>query len=162
MEYINDKKVLTQINYFSENQELELIKQAQIQADRVNELWKEIEQDNSKEDLLFSEITAIKSQMNHFFSIYAFVSELDKHIDRNKDNEIFDIREIFISEKLYFRMKNFDSQIFDILYKDRFTEIQKQKELGMIHFISGFTVSEEVKEDIVIVTDKVIIKEDIS
>lgn len=99
---------------------------------------------------LYLKIEKLKEKRNNYFSMYSLVSLIDKAYPRTKDQKI-DVTKIYISENTYNKMKEHDKQILS-LNKD-YSEERISKELGMLHFFSGFCVDNTMKDNQIKVLD---------
>lgn len=94
---------------------------------------------NKDLDKMELKIKKMKDKRSYCYSMYSFVSLIDKLCKRNKDQQI-DVTKIFITENTYNKMKDHDRKLLHIIYNNILPNKKIEQELGMIHLFSGFSI----------------------
>jgi uncharacterized protein YdcH (DUF465 family) len=89
----------------------------------------------------YQELKTLKSKMDNCYSMFSCVDLLDNKVQR-KENEQYDVTKICVNETTYEEMKEHDRNILGL--KSIYSEQRNEKEVSMLHFMSGFCVDNSV------------------
>ena len=125
----------------------------------IDKQWDLCDREELDCEEVYHNIKEKENKMIDCLSIYIISQRIDKLIDR-KENEQFDVTKIKISEDLDNKMRVFDKKLMNIIYGDTYTDSKIEKDISMIHFMSGFSVDKNIKDNKIYILKDVIRRKD--
>jgi len=141
---------MIKIKFPEENFFQDLINQGKKLKEKIDKEWNKC--DNGEKDCnqIYSNIKELEEGFYDLISLNAISKIFDSIFDR-KDNQLYDISKIYISNENYEKMTEHDKEILMLMHD--FTKEGLDREVGMLHFMQGFTIKDDIDNKYILIED---------
>ena len=146
---------LLAIPFLKDNEIQEFFNDFKKDKEWINEQWALCDREELDCDEVAYSVKEKEAKIIGNLSMYIMSKRIDKLIDR-KENEQFDVTKIKISEELDIKMRKFDTDLMTLIYGDTYTESKIEKDVSMLHFMSGFSIDKDIKDNNIYILENVV------